>query len=90
MRVIVEITRTARFQKAWKSLNEEEKELARKALRNLAIDFRCPALRIKKIQGTERIWEVRVSLSLRITFEIKRNAIILRTIGRHDETLKRP
>jgi len=86
----VKITRTARFKKAWQELTEEEKELGRKALRNLATDLRHPALRVKKMQGVERIWEARVSGSLRMTFEIEGDTIILRNIGRHDETLERP
>jgi len=86
----VKITRTARFKKAWQELIEEEKELGRKALRNLATDLRYPALRVKKMQGVERIWEARVSRSLRMTFEIEGDTIILRNIGHHDETLERP
>ena len=86
----MKITRTARFKKAWQELIEEEKELGRKALRNLATDLRYPALRVKKMQGVERIWEARVSRSLRITFEIEGDTIILRNIGHHDETLERP
>jgi mRNA interferase RelE/StbE len=86
----VKISRTARFKRAWQELTEEEKELGRKALRNLAIDLRYPALRVKKMQGTENIWEARVSRSLRMTFEFEGDTIILRNIGRHDETLERP
>jgi len=86
----VKITRTARFKKAWKELDEEEKDLARKALRNLATDLRYPALRVKKMQGVENIWEARASRSLRMTFQIEGNTVILRNIGRHDETLERP
>ena len=86
----MKIARTARFKKAWQELTEEEKDLAGKALRNLATDLRYPALRVKKIQGVEHIWEARVSRSLRMTFEIEGNRIILRNIGRHDETLERP
>ena len=86
----MKITRTARFKKAWQELIEEEKELGRKALRNLATDLRYPALRVKKMQGVERIWEARVSRSLRMTFEIEGDTIILRNIGYHDETLERP
>ena len=86
----MKITRTARFKKAWQELTQEEKALGRKALRNLATDVRYPALRAKKMQGTEHIWEARVSRSLRMTFEIAGNTIILRNIGRHDETLEQP
>lgn len=86
----MKISRTERFKKAWESLNEEEKDLARKALKNLVEDMRYPALRVKKIKGVEHIWEARVSRSLRLTFEIRGDTIILRNIGRHDETLERP
>jgi len=86
----VKIARTVRFQKAWKELNEDEKELAKKALRNMASDLRYPALRVKKMKGVEGIWEARVSQTLRITFQVQGNTVILRNIGRHDETLERP
>lgn len=86
----MKIARTARFKKAWQDLTEEEKVLGRKALRNLATDLRYPALRVRKLKGVEHIWEGRVSRSLRMTFELDGNTIILRNIGRHDETLERP
>jgi mRNA-degrading endonuclease RelE of RelBE toxin-antitoxin system len=75
------ITRTARFKKAWRELTEEERDLARKALRNLAADLRYPALRVKKMQGVEYIWEARVSRSIRMTFQMASDTIILRNIG---------
>jgi len=84
------IARTARFKKAWMQLSEEEKALARKAITNLANDIRYPALRARKIKGTEYIWEARASRSLRLTFQIEGDTILLRNIGHHDETLERP
>lgn len=86
----MKIARTARFKKAWKQLNEEEKALARKAIKNLAVDIRYPALRVKKVKGTEYIWEARASRSRRMTFQIEGDTILLRNIGRHDEALERP
>ena len=86
----MKISRTARFKRAWQELTEEEKELGRKALRNLATDLRYPGLRVKKMEGVEHIWEARVSRSLRLTFELESDALVLRNIGRHDETLERP
>ena len=86
----MKISRTARFKRAWQELTEEEKELGRKALRNLATDLRYPGLRVKKMEGVEHIWEARVSRSLRMTFGLEGDTIILRNIGRHDETLERP
>lgn len=86
----MKITRTARFKKSWNELSEMEKTLARKALVNLATDLRYPALRVKKMHGVGDIWEARVSHSVRLTFQIGDGKIILRNIGRHDETLERP
>jgi len=83
------IARTESFRKAWAQLNEEQKALARKAIENLIADMRYPALRVKKIKGTENIWEARVSRPLRMTFQIEGDIIILRNVGQHDETLGR-
>jgi len=84
------IARTENFKRAWKQLPEEQKASARKAIENLITDMRYPALRVKKIKGTENIWEARASRSLRLTFQIEGDIIILRNIGQHDETLGRP
>jgi len=86
----MKIARTERFGKAWRQLSKQEKALARKAITNLAVDMRYPSLRVKKIKGTDRIWEARASQSIRITFEIESDTIILRNIGRHDEALGHP
>jgi len=86
----LKIARTARFQKAWLELAATERKLAGKALQNLVENIRYPALRVKKIQGVSDIWEARVSRSIRMTFQIQGDIIILRNIGRHDETLERP
>jgi len=86
----MKIARTERFKKAWILLTKTEKSLARKAISKLASDIRYPALRVKKIKGVSDIWEARASLDLRITFQIKRDTILLRNIGHHDETIGRP
>ncbi|MDY6916643.1 MAG: hypothetical protein SVP26_01665 [Chloroflexota bacterium] len=84
------IARTDRFKKAWQALSDNEKAQGRKAIRNLASDIRYPALKVKKIKGTPHVWEARVSRSLRLTFHVQDSTIVLRNIGRHDETLERP
>jgi mRNA interferase RelE/StbE len=86
MRVLL----TERFQQAYRSLGAEEQERTRKALRRMAEDLRYPGLRVKKIQGTKGIWEARASRSLRITFQIGEGSILLRNVGKHDETLLNP
>jgi len=86
----VRIARTEGFIKAWRQLAEEQKVIARKSIENLVADMRYPALRVKKIKGTEIFWEARVSRTLRMTFQIEGDTIILRNIGQHNETLRRP
>ncbi len=55
-----------------------------------------PSLRVKKMRGRERIWELSVTREYRITFEWREDAesdvervAILRRVGTHD-VLKRP
>ena len=86
----MKIARTVRFKKAWKQLNTREEKLPQQAIANLAENIRYTALRVKKIKGAENIRGTRASCSLRITFQIEGNTIILRNIGRHDDTLGRP
>jgi mRNA interferase RelE/StbE len=86
----MKIVRTGSFKKAWARLNENDKKSARKAIENLITNIKYPALRVKKIKGTDNIWEARASHTLRITFHVDSDIIILRNIGHHDETLKKP
>lgn len=81
---------TERFQRAYADLSDDQVTLVRKALRWLASNPRHPSLRVKKMQGTIDIWEARASRSLRLTFEMHGDAILLRNVGAHDETLKNP
>ena len=86
----MKIARTDRFKKAWSLLAERDKKSARKAIENLVANVKYPSLRVKKMKGTDKIWEARASHSLRITFDIDTNTIVLRNIGHHDQTLKQP
>ena len=81
---------TSRFKKAYKSLPDEVKIKVKETLRTMAINIRHPSLQVKKIKGTKNIWEARVSLDYRLTFQLIRNYIILRNVGPHDSTLKNP
>lgn len=81
---------TARFKKAFKSLPQDTQVQVKEALRRLSEDIRYPSLRTKKIQGTKDIWEARVSLDCRRTFQFMQNYVILRNVGRHAPTLKNP
>ncbi|HEY44430.1 MAG TPA: hypothetical protein G4O11_10665 [Anaerolineae bacterium] len=81
---------TNRFQKAYQSLAANDQGRVQKAIRIMAGDLRHPSLRVKRIKGTQGIWEARASKSLRITFETEGDALILRNVGHHDQTLKKP
>ncbi len=81
---------TSRFRRAYKSLPDEIKKQADESLRMLASNFKHPSLRVKKIQGTKNIWEARVTLDYRMTFQMIKDYCILRNVGRHDPTLKNP
>lgn len=76
------------FKRDYKKLTSIAKEKVKKALLLMEDDLRYPSLQVKKIKGTKNIWEARASESLRITFNMEGNIIILRTTGEHD-VLKR-
>jgi len=86
----VKVARTERFKRAYRKLSPENRERAGKAIRLLLENPRHPSLRVKRVKGTRRIWEARVSRSCRMTFEIHGDTYLLRNIGEHDEVLKRP
>lgn len=44
----------------------------------------------KRIQGTPDIWEARVTMKYRLTFQIHDGSLYLRVVGDHDKTLKKP
>jgi len=49
-----------------------------------------PGLRVKKLKGTNDIWEARVSKRLRITFNMTVDTITILNVGEHDKVLKKP
>ena len=84
------IARSESFKTAWAHLSEGQRILARKAITHLLNDMRYPALRVKKMKGTNYIWEARVSRSIRMTSQVDGDVILLRNIGAHDNILKNP
>lgn len=82
--------RTERFKRAAKRLGARDRERLYRALGRFASDPSHPALRVKRIQGTERFWEARVSDAIRFTFERIEGGNLLRNVGPHDPTLKSP
>ena len=91
----VRFIRTAGFRRAYRKLDERCRELVKKALNQFMADRTYPGLRVKRIQGTDGIWEMRAGRDIRITFEFQENgngarAVVLRNVGHHDPTLRNP
>lgn len=82
------LLRTERFVKAYQGLQPDLRERVNKTLRLLAADWRHPSLRLKKMQGQSDIWEARVDRDHRLTLELHEDTLLLRNVGKHDETLK--
>ena len=81
---------TSRFKRAYRNLPSDARERVKETLRILAVDSKYPSLQVKKIKGTKDIWEARVGLDYRLTFQMIKDYIILRNVGHHDPTLKNP
>jgi mRNA-degrading endonuclease RelE of RelBE toxin-antitoxin system len=76
---------TARpFDDDYSSLPENVKNKADKQLAILIDNPQHPSLHIKKIKGHPNIWEGRVTIKYRFTFQIFGETYLLRRIGKHD------
>jgi mRNA-degrading endonuclease RelE of RelBE toxin-antitoxin system len=85
------LTLTERFRKSALELDPDTRDKLKKQIDLLVSDPRHPSLRAKKIKGTGSIFEARVDRDVRFTFEYGgRHEIILRVVGPHDPTLKKP
>ncbi len=81
---------TPRFEKAYQDLSLEQQEAVDSHLKLLEKNWRHPSLQTRKLQGAGRIWYLRISRGLRLTFEPRRDALVLRNVGPHDPTLRFP
>lgn len=80
-----EFTFTARFQKNFKKLTEQEKKQLKKKLILLAENPSHPSLRTKRIQGTSDLFECSVNMDIRIIWHYEGyKMIILLDVGHHD------
>ncbi len=73
-----------RFERDYKKLSFQTKEKVNQAILKMEKDLHYPSLGVKKIKGTQNLWEARASQSLRITFSLEGNEIYLRTVGQHN------
>ena len=84
------VTHTKNSRRDFQKLSLDLQEIAEKQFNFFINNPTHPSLGIKKIQGTENIWEGRITKSIRFSFQIYEDIYIIRRIGRHDEVLKKP
>ncbi len=86
--------RSGRFKQAFRSLPKEIQKKAARALRLLAEDPYYPSLVVKKVRGHTDVWEARVDIKYRLTFQYEQadgeTICILCNVDNHDECLKNP
>ena len=85
---------THRFKRSFHKLTKDEQHAFQKQIELLLQNPIPPyhsSLRIKKIQGTAEIFECRINRDIRMTWQYYQSEyILLRNIGKHDRTLKKP
>lgn len=78
--------RSPRFNKNFDRLPKHIQKKAIKALTLLAEDHRHKSLRVRKMRGLD-VYEARIDIHYRFTYNVMENDIHLLTIGMHDEGL---
>lgn len=90
---ILIIERTDKFKREYKKLPNNIKESFKKQFTKFIehpyAEFH-PSLRIKRIQGTGNIFEMTITMDIRVTWQYIDSGILLRNIGKHDKTLGNP
>lgn len=84
-----------RFERAFRKLPREIKLLFSDKIMQFENNWHHPSLRVKRLEGTDDIWEARVNMSVRFTFrwikgEDGTDICQLRNIGEHDHCLRPP
>jgi hypothetical protein len=78
------IVRSPRFDRAYKKLPQDvQRQFQQKLELLVSSSLMHPSLRVKRIKGTEGIWEASIDMAHRFTFEKIEGGIRLRVMGRH-------
>jgi len=80
---------TKNFVGNYRKLPQEIQKAVDKQLELLLTNAHHASLAIKKMNDPRNIWEARVTLAYRLTFQIEGDIYILRKVGTHD-ILKKP
>lgn len=84
-----EVVFTPRFDRLFRRLPKAIRDATYEKLAAYLDNPAHPSLRVKRIRGTDRIWEMTITMNYRLTFEVEGERVILRRIGTHD-ILRRP
>ena len=85
------IKSSPRFIKAYVKLSAAIQKRVDKAILLLEENPRHPSLQTKPIQSFKGIYEARVDINYRMTYErLPNDVLLIRTVARHDEALKNP
>ena len=79
---------TNRFKQAYQKLSPQIQNKVKKSLPFLDENLHHPSLRVRKIQGVEKICEGRVDRKYRFSFQIEGDDVILGNVDNHDDCLK--
>lgn len=85
----MKLHRLPKFDRDYKKLPNNIKKKLFRQLSYLGNDIRHPSLQAKRIKGMA-VWEARVDIHYRLTFQIKQNIIFLRRVGQHDKAISNP
>jgi mRNA interferase RelE/StbE len=82
---------TERFLALYAGLPFSIRKKIDRQIRLLAENPRHPSLQTKPVQGTNGIYESRVDLNYRLTYErLPGDILLLRVVAKHDDALKKP
>ena len=79
-----------RFRTSYRRLPPAIQRKVDRQVQRLSEDPRHPSLQVKPVKGTKGIWEARIDLHYRMTFEMSGEVLYLRVAGNHDEVLRHP
>lgn len=82
---------TDRFVTLFRKLPEAIRKKVTRQIQLLADNPRHPSLQTKPIQGTNGIFEARVDIHYRMTYErLSDDTLLMRVVAQHDDALKKP
>lgn len=86
-----QIATTETFDRLFSRLPKDIQKKVLKAVRLLAQNRRHPSLRSKPVEGAPGIFEARVDVQYRMTYErLAGDILLLRVVASHDEALRNP